>query len=62
MDNIKANTDSLREENPGVPIPVDLVTASCSGLDPHITPAAGGISDPSRRQGARSERRRSAAL
>ena len=46
MDNIKANTDSLREENPNVPIPVDLVTASASGLDPHITPAAAAFQIP----------------
>jgi K+-transporting ATPase ATPase C chain len=38
--NVKTAADALREENPNVPIPVDMVTASCSGLDPHITPAA----------------------
>src|SRR5215510_9751617 len=40
MDNVKTAAESLREENPGSPIPIDLVTASASGLDPHITPAA----------------------
>src|SRR5262249_40634234 len=40
MDNVMTAADSLREENPNAPIPVDLVTASASGLDPHITPAA----------------------
>jgi K+-transporting ATPase ATPase C chain len=30
----------LQAENPGVPIPVDLITTSASGLDPDITPAA----------------------
>lgn len=37
---IKADTARLQKENPGVPVPVDLVTASASGLDPDITPAA----------------------
>src|SRR5712691_6145047 len=37
-----ANADdaSAQAENPGEPVPVDLVTTSASGFDPHITPAA----------------------
>ena len=41
-DAIKGRIDALRAADPGntLPIPVDLVTASASGLDPHISPAA----------------------
>ena len=42
MDVIKARVQALRDADPGnkQPVPVDLVTASASGLDPHISPAA----------------------
>ncbi len=38
IDRVKGDTDALKDENPA-PIPVDLITASASGLDPDITPA-----------------------
>jgi len=42
VDAVKARRDALREADPGnnAPIPVDLVTASASGLDPHISVAS----------------------
>ena len=40
IERIQGDVEKLKKENPNAPVPVDLVTTSGSGLDPHITPAA----------------------
>jgi len=40
IDRVKADVDRVQAENPGKPVPIDLVTTSSSGLDPHISLAA----------------------
>jgi len=39
IDRVKGDVAGAQAENPGAPIPIDLVTTSASGLDPDITPA-----------------------
>ena len=40
LDRVKSDVATAQAESPGTPIPIDLVTTSASGFDPHITPAA----------------------
>jgi K+-transporting ATPase ATPase C chain len=39
IDRVKGDVTTAQADNPGTPVPIDLVTTSASGFDPHITPA-----------------------
>jgi len=46
IERVKGDVAKLQQENPGAPIPIDLVTTSGSGLDPEISPAAAEFQIP----------------
>ena len=57
IDAVKARVGALRAADPGnaLPIPADLVTASASGLDPHVSPGGRAVPGRSHREGAAPE-------
>jgi K+-transporting ATPase ATPase C chain len=46
IDRVKTDVAANQPDNPGQPVPVDLVTTSASGLDPDISPAAAAFQIP----------------
>jgi potassium-transporting ATPase KdpC subunit len=46
VDRVQGDIDSLKKENPSASVPIDLVTTSASGLDPHISPEAAQFQIP----------------
>jgi K+-transporting ATPase ATPase C chain len=46
IDRVKGDVATAQAENPGMPVPIDLVTTSASGLDSDITPAAAAFQLP----------------
>jgi K+-transporting ATPase ATPase C chain len=46
IDRVNADVATAQAENPGKPVPVDMVTTSASGFDPEITPASAEFQVP----------------
>jgi K+-transporting ATPase ATPase C chain len=61
INRVRADVALAQADNPGSPVPIDLVTTSASGLDPHITPAAAEFQLPrvARERGVTLDRLRS---
>ena len=47
IERVKEEVSNLQAQNPETAVPIDLVTGSASGLDPHISPAAAQFQLPS---------------
>jgi K+-transporting ATPase ATPase C chain len=64
IDRVKQDVATLQAENPGQPVPIDLVTTSASGFDPEITPAAAEFQLPriAKERGASTEQLRAVVL
>jgi len=46
VDAVKAGVEAAQKENASAPVPIDLVTSSASGIDPHVSPAAAAFQVP----------------
>lgn len=46
VDAVKANVEAARKENPAAAVPIDLVTTSASGFDPHLSPSSADFQVP----------------
>jgi K+-transporting ATPase ATPase C chain len=46
IERVKGDVDKLKAENPAAAVPIDLVTTTASGLDPHISPEAARFQVP----------------
>lgn len=60
IDRVKSDLEKLQADNPSQQVPIDLVTTSGSGLDPHISPAGAEfqVSRVARERGIREEQLR----